>query len=281
MPIITGGDPPRGRKGTKRGNPIRAQKAAEMLRRALEELTREIKETTKIISAQIAGGATPAQVARTIEQRLKQANQKFEAASDRLATRMVGKISEDNKDRIERMLQNTLGIDIVKIIDSDAVREQIQQAVADNVRLIRTIPEEHFSKIAQAVSDNYRGLQFKEGSLANRLKRIGKITDTRAKLIARDQTAKLVTSLNATRQQEAGIEGYIWRNQGDIRVVGNPSGLYPKGNPQHQDHWQREGKVFKWSEPPPDGHPGQAINCRCFAEPIVNIKAIQDNALRI
>lgn len=282
MPIITGGDPPNRRNKTRKGNPIRAQKAAEMeLRRALQNLNSEIKLATEAVSAQISGGATPAQVASFIERRLKQANAQYDAAADRLAQVFVGKLSTDNKARIEAMLQNTLGLEMVKVLDTPALKKELEIAMADNARLIKSIPEVHFQKVTQAVMDNYRGIPFTEGSLSNRLKKIGRLTDNRAKFLARDQTQKLVTGLNSIRQKEAGIEEYIWRNQGDRRVVGNPSGLYPKGSPQHENHWQREGKVFKWDKPPSDGHPGQAIGCRCFAEPVINFDKIDENAIKL
>jgi len=28
-------------------------------------------------------------------------------------------------------------------------------------------------------------------------------------------------------------------------------------------------KIFFWDEPPEGGHPGDAHNCRCFAEPML------------
>ena len=282
MPIITGGDPPKRRRKTRRGNPIRAQKSAEMeLRRALENLNREMKLASQAISAQIVQGANPQQIASFIERALAQANKQYDGAAARLSEVFVGKLSADNKGRIEKMLQNTLGLDIVQILDTEIVREELQIAIADNTRLIKSVPEVHFQKVSQAVVDNFRGLPFKEGSLTRRLQKIGGLTDARAKFLARDQTQKLVTGLNSIRQTEAGIETYIWHNQGDNRVVGNPGGKYPKGNSMHLDHWQREGKVFRWDSPPPDGHPGQPIGCRCFAEPVINFEAIEKNAIRI
>jgi len=33
------------------------------------------------------------------------------------------------------------------------------------------------------------------------------------------------------------------------------------------EHSRYDDKVFDWDEPPEGGHPGQAWNCRCYAEP--------------
>ncbi len=37
--------------------------------------------------------------------------------------------------------------------------------------------------------------------------------------------------------------------------------------PVREDHDDREGEQFDWSDPPEDGHPGEAVNCRCWPEP--------------
>jgi uncharacterized protein with gpF-like domain len=34
-------------------------------------------------------------------------------------------------------------------------------------------------------------------------------------------------------------------------------------------HAVYDDQVFRWDDPPEDGHPGQAINCRCRAEPFI------------
>lgn len=47
---------------------------------------------------------------------------------------------------------------------------------------------------------------------------------------------------------------YIWRTSKDDRV--------------RASHKPRDGQVFEWSNPPPDGHPGEAFGCRCKAEDV-------------
>lgn len=282
MPVITGGDSGKKRTGTRKVNPIRAEKGAEMeYRRALFKLNRFMKISTVGISAMVRDDVDPDIVAKQITADLEEANRQFNQASENIAGKFTGRISKDNKTKLERGIQIAMGVETATFLDSPAILEQLKIATAENVSLIKSIPVEHFKKVEQAVFASYRGDKFKEGSLTKRLQKIGKISDGRAKFIARDQSAKFATKLNSIRQEDAGIEGYIWRNQGDQRVVGNPGGLYPKGNKKHMDHWQREGKVFKWNKPPADGHPGQAINCRCFAEPIVNLDKVRENAVQV
>ena len=61
--------------------------------------------------------------------------------------------------------------------------------------------------------------------------------------------------LDESRQREAGVGHYIWHTVGDDRV--------------RASHEANEGQTFSWDDPPPTGHPGEAENCRCSAEPVV------------
>jgi SPP1 gp7 family putative phage head morphogenesis protein len=80
----------------------------------------------------------------------------------------------------------------------------------------------------------------------------------RALIIATDQALKLTSRLDQLRQQDAGIDTYMWRHSGKL-------------NPREW-HVEREGKVFKWDEPPYDGHPGTLVNCGCKAQAYIDLE---------
>lgn len=61
--------------------------------------------------------------------------------------------------------------------------------------------------------------------------------------------------INQLRQEDIGIEQYTWRSQDDSKV--------------RASHVAYDDRRFRWDDPPEGGHPGQAHNCRCYAEPIV------------
>jgi SPP1 gp7 family putative phage head morphogenesis protein len=211
---------------------------------------------------------------------LKRLDQVEEALAQRgvargIAEGVVNNADETNRDRMQNMFKNMFGIDVFGIVDDLGLRGQLEGMIEENVGLITSIPRDSIQRARNAVTGNFRGETLPGGSLLQELQRIGNITKNRARLIARDQTSKLNSSINQARQQAVGIEEYIWRNSRDERVVGNPSGLYPKGNRKHLNHWDREGKKFKWSEPPPDGHPGIPIQCRCRAEPVIDLDKLK------
>jgi hypothetical protein len=89
-------------------------------------------------------------------------------------------------------------------------------------------------------------------------------------LIGKNQTSRILCEINIIKYMRAGLTSYIWRTAEDERVVGNPDGLYPFGNPSHEDHFVRDGKTFRFDMPPGDGPPGWAINCRCVMLPLVD-----------
>ena len=172
----------------------------------------------------------------------------------------------------EKSLHDALGIDAVSLLDGRVFGRLRDEAISENVFLIRSEARHHVGGIMQAIMDDYRGTGFPDESksLAGRIQAISGITREHASVIARDQTAKLNSRLVQARQEDAGITHYIWRTAGDNRVVGQPGGLYPKGNTAHGNHYERNGKVFRWDRPPDDGHPGEAILCRCVALPVLN-----------
>lgn len=60
--------------------------------------------------------------------------------------------------------------------------------------------------------------------------------------------------INEIRQRQLGVTHYIWRSRDDERV--------------RHAHAEQDDHVFTWDDPPAGGHPGQAYNCRCHAEPV-------------
>lgn len=76
---------------------------------------------------------------------------------------------------------------------------------------------------------------------------------------------KLISKIEKIIYTNLGYYNYVWFTRNDLRVVGNPFGLYPTPTPAHGDHYVRNKKVSRWDMPPQDGHPGEAVGCRCYA----------------
>ncbi|WP_227272225.1 phage minor head protein [Roseobacter weihaiensis] len=61
--------------------------------------------------------------------------------------------------------------------------------------------------------------------------------------------------LNEARQRASGVTHYIWRSADDSKV--------------RSSHAERDDRVFPWDHGFSDGLPGEAHNCRCYAEPAI------------
>lgn len=242
----------------------------------LDLQVRYLKAQTANLSDLLASGADRAIVASTLAGMAQQAQARMEQLAPQAARSFVSAADVANKEAMQKNIASALSVDFATVIDSQNIKPLLDQALVDNTALIKSISTEHFAKVSQAVLDNYRGVPQVDGvSLTQRLQKIGGISKNRAKFIARDQTAKLTGDLNQARQQDNGIDEYTWHNSQDRRVVGNPAGLYPKGNRAHENHWDREGVTYSWANPPGDGHPGHAPNCRCYAKPKLNLEKLK------
>lgn len=171
----------------------------------------------------------------------------------KLANKIAAQTSEHQKTQLFRQIKSTIGVDLQAIADK-GMSERIKRFTAENVALIKTVPQKYFDDVEKTVLAGVR-----EGSRASSIaaaleERLG-VAESRAALIARDQVLKFNGELNRSRQKDLGIDSYIWRTVKDNRV--------------RDEHSELEGEVFSWDSPPEPGHPGEDFQCRCFAEPIL------------
>lgn len=134
-----------------------------------------------------------------------------------------------------------------------------------NLKLIKSIDDDireglYYTLARNAVSSV--DVDDVERQIVDYIKKRTEMAEKRAVLIGSDQVGKLYGQINQYYQQKNGIESYVWRTMMDNRV-----------RPEHR---AREGKIFRWDNPPPDGHPGYPVKCRCYADPLYDTsKTIQ------
>lgn len=148
------------------------------------------------------------------------------------------------------------GVDITPYIDFRDVEQILNQAIQKNVALITGLNDRQRVSTMLVVAESI-ALRRNKRDFMKALSFAMTISTKRARLIAQDQTSKLVSALNEFRFTQLGFDSYVWRTVGDNRV-------------RHK-HMERDGRLFRWSEPPSDGHPGFPINCRCGAEAYMNL----------
>lgn len=170
-----------------------------------------------------------------------------------------------------RVMKRVVGVDLYGQMPH--MKELVDEFVSDNTQLIKKLTRETTNDINRILLDGiqagdrhetiYKRIFNGTDLEAGRFKK----TENRAKLIARDQVGTLNYRLSRERMDDLDIEEYEWQTSDDERVRGCPYGKYPDAK---YSHFDRDGKTFKWSDPPPDGHAGQAIACRCTAIPLID-----------
>lgn len=169
-----------------------------------------------------------------------------------IALKIARSVNLFNETQFDKTIIESLGVN--PFASEPWLAQEMEAFVADNVALIKTIPNQFFSSIQGIVSDGARSGKNMQDITADLQKRTG-VAKSRAKFIARDQVSKFNGDLNQLRQKNVGINSYIWSTSLDERV--RPS------------HAAKEGKKFSWDNPPNDtGHPGEDYNCRCVAIPV-------------
>lgn len=171
----------------------------------------------------------------------------------KIATKIANEVDMTNVRYFNR-LSNIIAIDALG--QEKWLESELRVFVKNNVNLIRNIPTEYFNKVENIVLREVpKGTLAKD--IAEKIKSTYDMPQNKAKLIARDQTAKLNGSLNQLRQKEAGVEKFEWSAVMDNRT-----------RPEHE---HLNGKIFYWNDPPAEGYPSEPINCRCVAIPIIEI----------
>lgn len=176
---------------------------------------------------------------------------------ERLSRNIANETDEYNRKQWRRISRAAVGIDLLG--DERWITNAVEPFVRENVQLVTNLASEHINRIGDTVMRGVRaGARHEQIARELFSERIPgsahRSAKNRAKLIARDQIGKLNGELTEQRQKGIGVEEYLWRTVGDSRV--------------RAEHAARAGKRFKWSRPPPDGHPGTPIQCRCYAEPV-------------
>lgn len=203
-------------------------------------------------------GVTPAQEAR-LRVALSEYARILKPWAHSVARYMLADVSRRN---LQQWEQNSKEM-------SRALRAEIAQAPTgmlltaledEQVELITSLPTKAAKRVhdlsIDALSTGRRHEDVMKDILAT-----GKVTEARARLIARTEVSRAQSNLTQARAMYAGSPGYFWRTSrdGDVRDT----------------HRAMEGVYVPWDEPPKTDknldpyHAGCGPNCRCWAEPVL------------
>lgn len=170
-----------------------------------------------------------------------------------IASKYGAATSDFQRAQLAKQARASVSIDVRKLSGLDRnVPAQLVTFAKTNAQLVTGLGQRMADDIAEIVQDGaVSGSRWE--TIAGRLAHAGQVTESRAALIARDQVGKLFGDINKQRQTNLGVTRYVWRTVRDNRV--------------REEHEALDGDSIAWDSPPTDGHPGEAVNCRCYADP--------------
>ena len=197
-----------------------------------------------------------------------------------MARGFLSRLDRNNENSIKSNLRNTVGIDLQGQIRAEGLDQALNIKIAENVALIKSVKDEYKENIGKLLRENVMNGE-RPSNIVTQIKDIGNVTKSRAKFIARDQTAKANADITQLRAESLGSKTYIWSSTNDER--------------SRPDHDAMDGKLCQWSDPSTysddDGktwkkrsaiggrhaagdrrsglHPGRDFQCRCVSLPIV------------
>jgi len=153
--------------------------------------------------------------------------------------------------QVAKILEEKFGV----ALDDKWVQSKLKTFAKENAKLVKWMTADQQRLMANATVEALTNKRTK-AQLVDELREIGKITQLRGRRIAGNQISRLMSSMTRAVAEEVEVDQYEWSATMDERT-----------RPLHAD---LNGRVFKWSQPPPDedGYPGEPPNCRCSALPV-------------
>lgn len=229
-----------------------------MHRAILREVTAQWKRDTP--ETIIAADLIPA---KALQQAISRMGRIWLRKFDDLSESMAEHFALAVRQRSDRALADMLrkGGFSVRFKMTAAMRDAYAAIRAENVGLIRTIPQQYLAKVEVLVMQSV-SQGGKLSDLSTALERNYGVTKRRAQLIARDQNAKATAVMVKTRHVELGITTAKWLH--------SAGGKHPR-----PEHVAFSGKTYdiRTGHDFGDGAgpvwPGTAINCRCVSIPVM------------
>jgi SPP1 gp7 family putative phage head morphogenesis protein len=220
--------------------------------RALRHLTRQVDHIVK--------GMAPGGVVRNsaeLEKVLRAYSQTIEPWARSVAEKMLGRIARQGENAWIQM-GRSMGRELRKELQDAPTGQFLREFLNEQVILITSLPLDAANRVHKLTLEGLTSGRRAE-EIAKDILATGKVTESRAKLIARTEVARTASGLTMARSLHVGVTHYVWRTSGDADV--------------RKSHKEMNGAVIPWHTAPilSDGtqtHAGMFPNCRCYPEPV-------------
>lgn len=181
-----------------------------------------------------------------------------ETIVERTAQESAQGVDDVNSKTFTKQINQVTGVNPLR--SEPWIRGVLSNHVQKNVALIKSAHESYFKDIELFVMEGLeKGQSTKE--IAKKIAERTGVAKRKAQLIARDQVATLNSNLASRRATDLGLKRFRWSTSHDERV--------------RSSHRALDNNIYTYKEGANvDGVsgvlPGQPINCRCVAVPVIS-----------
>jgi SPP1 gp7 family putative phage head morphogenesis protein len=221
--------------------------------RALRQLTRQVDH---IVKGMAPGGVVKNSI--EIQSVLRQYSQTIEPWARSVAEKMLWRIAKKDEAAWAK-LGTEIGRNLRKELNDAPTGDFLQKFLHEQVKLITSLPLDAAERVHRLTTEGLVSGR-RAADVAKDILETGKVTESRAKLIARTEVARTASGLTMARAQHVGITHYIWRSSKDGSV--------------RESHKKMDGAIIPFDQPPEvepgeKYHAGMIYNCRCYAQPLI------------
>lgn len=190
-----------------------------------------------------------------------------------MARGFLDRLDRNNENSMKANINNTIGVDLPGQIRAEGLEQALAVKMAENVALIKSVKDEYKEKVGKLLRDNVMDGQ-RPSNIVTQIKEVGNVSKSRARFIARDQTAKANSDITQLRAEALGAKMYVWSSSNDERSRPDHDvldGMYCKYgdssvfSDDQGKTWKKRSTIGAVEDVA--GHP---INCRCVQLPVIS-----------
>jgi SPP1 gp7 family putative phage head morphogenesis protein len=214
----------------------------------------------------IVGDAAYSDMTAKMRYLAREWKKKYNLKAAELAAWFAGSVQKHTTNNLQRQMKKSklveLGFDLDFAYHSQRERAIFNSIVAQNVNLIKSIASEHLTKVQGVV---LRGIETGHdlGRMTEDLEKTFGVSERRAAIIARDQTAKATNNLSRQRLLDYGVTRGKWLHTSS-------------GKTYRDSHVQMDGEIYDIEQGCYDDdygdyvQPGELVNCHCVCIPVID-----------
>lgn len=190
-----------------------------------------------------------------------------------MASGFIGRVSRNNEESMKANINRTVGVDLQGSIQAEGLQQALDVKISENIALIKSVKDEYKEKVGTLLRTNVMNGD-RPSTLVTQIKDIGKVSESRAKFIARDQTAKANADITQLRAEALGSKTYVWSASMDERTRKSHAIMDGKMCKFDDDTVYSDDEGKTWKKRKAIGgeqhKPGKIYNCRCVMLPVVS-----------